>query len=83
MTEEAERLFKDFDYQTQKSWSRERRVVAKAEHLPKGANSRFVVTDRPRVNSGTGEGVAARELYEDFYCGRGECEIRIKEQQMC
>ena len=28
------------------SWSRARRVVAKAEHLPKGANPRFVVTSR-------------------------------------
>jgi len=72
MTEEAERLFKDFDYQTQKSWSRERRVVAKAEHLQKGANPHFVVTNRPRVNRGAGEGVAGRELYEDLTCARGE-----------
>ncbi len=38
------RRFKDFTYRTHKSWSRERRVVGKAEHLAKGANPRFVVT---------------------------------------
>ncbi len=38
------RLFTDFRYPTLESWSRERRVVAKAEHLAKGANPRFVVT---------------------------------------
>jgi len=40
----ASRVFKDFTYRTQKSWSRERRVVGKAEHLAKGSNPRFVVT---------------------------------------
>ena len=39
-----ERLFKELRYQTLNSWSRERRVVAKAEHLPKGKNPRFIVT---------------------------------------
>jgi hypothetical protein len=39
-----ERLFKELRYQTLTSWSRERRVVAKAEHLPKGKNPRFIVT---------------------------------------
>jgi hypothetical protein len=38
------RRFKDFTYQTRESWSRERRVVGKAEHLAKGTNARFVVT---------------------------------------
>ena len=38
------RLFKDFRYRTHKSWSRKRRVVAKAEVLPRGPNPRFVVT---------------------------------------
>ena len=40
----SERLFKELRYQTLNSWSRERRVVAKAEHLPKGKNPRFIVT---------------------------------------
>jgi hypothetical protein len=32
------RVFTEFSYRTKKSWSRERRVVAKAEHLEKGAS---------------------------------------------
>lgn len=34
----------EFSYRTRKSWSRPRRVVAKAEYLEKGENPRFVVT---------------------------------------
>jgi hypothetical protein len=76
-TGQASRVFKDFTYQTRKSWSRERRVVGKAEHLSKGSNPRFIVTSLPV------EEVDARTLYEDVYCARGEMENRIKEQQMC
>lgn len=76
-TGQASRVFKDFTYQTRKSWSRERRVVGKAEHLSKGSNPRFIVT------SLSVEEVDARTLYEDVYCARGEMENRIKEQQMC
>ena len=71
------RVFKDFTYQTRKSWSRARRVVGKAEHLAKGSNPRFVVT------SLSSEELDARTLYEDMYCARGEMENRIKEQQLC
>jgi Transposase DDE domain group 1 len=71
-----ERLFKELRYQTLNSWSRERRVVAKAEHLPKGKNPRFIVT------SLTPENVKAQELYETIYCARGEMENRIKECQL-
>ena len=36
-------------YQTlEKTWSRTRRVVAKAEHLKQGSNPRFVVTSLPQ-----------------------------------
>jgi hypothetical protein len=45
----AARVFKEFSYQTRESWSRARRVVAKAEHLEKGANPRFVVTSLPSL----------------------------------
>jgi hypothetical protein len=76
-TSQASRVFKDFTYQTRKSWSRERRVVGKAEHLAKGSNPRFVVT------SLSAEELDARMLYEDLYCARGEMENRIKEQQLC
>ena len=75
-TGQAARVFTEFPYQTRKSWSRSRRVVAKAEYLDKGQNPRFIVT------SMTAEQWAARELYEDAYCARGEMENRIKEQ-MC
>jgi hypothetical protein len=70
------RRFADFAWRTLDSWGRERRVVAKAEHLPKGANPRFVVTSLPA------SAFAARTLYEDVYCARGEVENRIKEQQL-
>jgi hypothetical protein len=76
-TGQAARVFKEFTYQTRKSWSRERRVVGKAEHLAKGSNPRFVVT------SLSAEEFEARALYEDLYCARGEMENRIKEQQLC
>jgi len=75
-TGKAARVFKEFFYQTRASWSRARRVVAKAEHLAKGANPRFVVTSLGR------EQWEARELYEDLYCQRGEMENRLKEQLM-
>jgi hypothetical protein len=70
------RRFKDFFYATLETWSRRRRVVAKAEHLAKGANPRFVVTSLGRTE------IDARALYEDLYCARGEAENRIKEQQL-
>jgi hypothetical protein len=80
----AARVFTEFVYQTKKSWSRARRVIAKAEQLEKGSNPRFVVTslspeemifpDPPRWG--------AQSLYEEFYCARGDMENRIKEQMM-
>lgn len=74
-TGEAAREFCDFRYATRDSWSRERRVIGKAEQLPGKANPRFVVT------SLSSETLAARALYEDLYCARGEMENRIKECQ--
>ena len=77
------RVFAERTYQTHDSWSRARRVVAKAEQLTAGTadeegkrNPRFVVTSLAR------ETIAARALYEDLYCARGEMENRIKEQQL-
>ena len=75
-TAQAARVFKELDYRTKKSWSKSRRVVAKAEHLRKGANPRFIVT------SLSAEAVAGQELYEKIYCARGEMENRIKECQL-
>ena len=75
-TGKAARVFKDFRYRTRNSWSRERRVVGKAEVLDKGDNPRFVIT------SLSPERWEARALYEDLYCARGDMENRIKEQQL-
>jgi hypothetical protein len=70
------RRFKDFPWTTLDSWSRRRRVVAKAEWTQGEANPRFVVTSLKRRQAG------ARHLYEDIYCARGDMENRIKECQL-
>lgn len=75
-TGEPARRFHEFTYKTRESWSRERRVIGKAEHLFKGSNPRFIVT------SLSAEAYDARSLYEDTYCQRGDMENRIKEQQL-
>jgi len=75
-TAKPARRFKDFTWQTRKSWSRERRIVAKAEWTGGAANPRFVVTSLAR------EEHEARHLYEKLYCARGEMENRIKECQL-
>jgi hypothetical protein len=70
------RRFKEFAWSTLDSWSRERRVVAKAEWTQGEANPRFVVTSlKP-------EAAGARWLYEKLYCARGDMENRIKECQL-
>lgn len=73
---EPARLFKDLDWKTRDSWSRERRVVAKAEALVGKANPRFVATSFTKAE------VEAWQVYEVEYCPRGEAENRIKEQQL-
>lgn len=75
-TGQPARRFKDFLWTTRESWSRRRRVVAKAEHTHGEANPRFVVT------SFSPQRADARTLYEDLYCARGEMENRIKECQL-
>jgi hypothetical protein len=76
VTGEPARRFKDFLWTTRDSWSRRRRVVGKAEHTRGEANPRFVVTSLGP------ERAAARALYEELYCARGEMENRIKECQL-
>jgi len=71
-TLQKQRLFGEFMYGA-KTWDRRRRVIVKAEHLQKGANTRFIVTNLP------GD---PQELYDDLYCQRGDMENRIKEQQL-
>ena len=70
------RRFKQFMWTTRGSWSRRRRVVAKAEWTQGEANPRFVVTSLAR------EECKARYLYEKIYCARGDMENRIKECQL-
>jgi hypothetical protein len=70
------RRFADFLWSTRESWSRRRRVVAKAEWSQGGPNPRFVVTS---LRAGEAD---ARALYEAIYCARGEAENRIKECQL-
>ncbi len=70
----SEKLYRTFNYAA-KSWSKQRRIVAKVENLrvtdkdPKD-NPRFVVTNLPQ---------RAEWIYERVYCRRGEIENRIKE----
>jgi hypothetical protein len=74
-SEKPARVFAEFLYETTTgSWSRARRVIAKAEYLDKGENPRYVVTNL------NGESWPAQVLYEKLYCARGEMENRIKEQ---
>jgi hypothetical protein len=77
-TEKPARVFTEFAYSTKKTskggWDRERRVVAKAEHIDGKENPRFVVT------SLTSDEYEGRKLYEEVYCARGDRENRIKEQ---
>jgi hypothetical protein len=75
-TGHSARIFKELTYRTRKTWSRERRVVAKAEATPKGQNPRFIVTSLSVEESD------GKTLYEDVYCARGEMENRIKECQL-
>src|SRR5262249_8639771 len=72
----AARVFAEFTYQTRDSWSRPRRGGGKAEYLPTGPNPRLAVTSLPDTER------AARAVYEEVYCARGEMENRIKEQQL-
>jgi hypothetical protein len=74
-TQQPARVFTEFQHETVSgTWSRKRRVVAKAEHIDGKSNPRFIVTSLSE------EAWAARPLYEDLYCARGDMENRIKEQ---
>jgi Transposase DDE domain group 1 len=70
------RSFKELTWRTRRSWSRTRRVVAKAEFTSGEANPRFVVTSLKRAEC------RPKYLYEKLYCARGDMENRIKECQL-
>lgn len=77
------RAFCEFEYQTQKSWSRTRRVIGKAEVMAGGDNPRFVVTNLPVAGFSDDEDktrFTAARLYEELYCARGEMENVLKQQ---
>jgi hypothetical protein len=74
-TGQPARRFKDLRWSTLDSWSRPRRVIAKAEWTQDEANPRFIVPSLDRTEA------EARYLYERVYCARGEMENRIKECQ--
>lgn len=65
----AGKTFTEFAYRAG-PWRRARRVIAKAEFGPLGANQRYVVTNLT--------GREPRQLYA-FYCQRGQAENRIKD----
>jgi hypothetical protein len=75
-TGRPERRFKSFMWRTRTTWSRKRRVVAKAECTQGEANPRFVVTSLRR------DECKPKYLYEKVYCARGDMENRIKECQL-
>lgn len=71
-TDTKQRIFTTIEYAAY-TWDKDRRVIVKAEHLQQGPNLRFVVTNLD------GD---PQTLYDSLYCKRGECENRIKEQQL-
>jgi hypothetical protein len=74
-TQQPARIFVEFEHETLKgTWSKKRRVVAKAEHIDGKSNPRFIVT------SLDSERWEKQKLYEELYCARGDMENRIKEQ---
>ena len=75
-TGKSARCFRDFMWSTLDSWSRNRRVIGKAEVTGGEANPRFVVTSLKPAE------VGGQYLYERIYCARGEMENRIKECQL-
>ena len=66
------RRFFQTGYQA-KSWSRERKVIARVEATSKGCDIRFVVTSLPGK---------AKTLYEKVYCARGRMENMIKDHKL-
>src|ERR1051325_1289993 len=77
------RVFTQFEYQTVKSGTRARRVIAKAEVSAQGDNPRFIVTNL-RAQALSQEPDKTRfeptRLYEELYCARGEMENVLKQQ---
>jgi len=74
-TQQPARIFIEFEHETLNgTWSKKRRVVAKAEYIDGKSNPRFIVT------SLDSERWEKQKLYQELYCARGDMENRIKEQ---
>jgi hypothetical protein len=74
----APRVFAEFAHTTTTgSWSRKRRVVAKAEHIAGKENPRYIVT-----SLGAAEWPAQR-LNEELYCARGDMETASRNSTSC
>lgn len=72
-TQQKARLFEDV-YYAASTWDEPRRLVMKAEWLPKGGNPRFVLTNLDLL---------PQDLYDQFYVQRGaDSEHRIKELKL-
>ena len=69
---EKVRRYGDFRYAA-KSWNVERRVIARVEAGPQGADSRFIVTNLAGL---------PKSLYEKVYCARGQAENLIKAHKL-
>jgi hypothetical protein len=77
------REFREFLYRTHNSWSRERRVIGKAEVMSDGENPRFVVTNLPAKgfkDQKDKSRFSPARLYEELYCARGDMENKLKQQ---
>jgi hypothetical protein len=77
------REFSEFRYRTQHTWSRERRVIGKAEVMQEGENPRFVVTNLPAAGFKKEKDksrFSPARLYEELYCARGDMENKLKQQ---
>jgi hypothetical protein len=68
--------FRSLCYQTETSWSRQRRVVTKVAYGGEWLKIRHVVT------SISASKIPPSKLYTEKYCPRGEMENRLKEQQL-
>jgi len=66
------RRYGDFRYAAT-SWNVERRVIARVEAGPQGADSRFIVTNLAGL---------PKSLYEKVYCARGQAENLIKAHKL-
>ena len=81
------REFVEFPHETRSgSWSKERRVIGKAEVSSLGDNPRFIVTNLPAEGFGEAGEAPGRflpeALYEQTYCGRGSMENMVKQMQL-